>query len=103
MGRLEIQNAVAVITGAASGIGECCAKYWARHGGKVVLADMARDRLEHVEQEIKDMGADVISRVCNVTSEAECSELARLAVSHFGHINLVLPFAGIIKDGWSRT
>jgi 3-oxoacyl-[acyl-carrier protein] reductase len=99
MERLEIQDAVAVITGAASGIGECCAKYWARNGGKVVLADMARDRLEQVEREIQDMGAEAVSRVCNVTSETECSELARLAVSHFGGINLVLPFAGIIKDG----
>ncbi|MDZ7759028.1 MAG: SDR family NAD(P)-dependent oxidoreductase [Desulfovermiculus sp.] len=96
---LDIQNAVAVITGGASGIGECCAKYWVHNGGKVVLADMAEDRLGQVEQEIKDMGGQVVSQVCNVTSESDAAELAQLAISEFGSINLVLPFAGIIKDG----
>jgi len=96
---LEIQDSVAVITGGASGIGECCAKYWAGNGGKVVLADMAEDRLRQVEQEIKDMGGQAASKVCNVASEADAASLAQLAVSEFGRINLVLPFAGIIKDG----
>jgi 3-oxoacyl-[acyl-carrier protein] reductase len=96
---LEIQDSVAVITGAASGIGECCAKYWARHGGRVVLADMAEEGLAQVEHEIREMGAEVVSRVCNVTSEEDAASLAQLAVTEFGGINLVLPFAGIIKDG----
>ncbi len=95
---LEIKDSVAVITGGASGIGECCAKYWAKNGGKVVLADMAGNRLKQVEQEIRGMGAEVVSMVCNVTSKADNAELASLAISSFGSINLVLPFAGIIKD-----
>mgnify|MGYP006304751339 FL=1 len=96
---LDIQDSVAVITGGASGIGECCAKYWAQNGGRVVLADMAEDRLKQVEQDIRDMGVDVVSKVCNVTAEADAADLAQLAISEFGSINLVLPFAGIIKDG----
>ncbi|MBS3779006.1 MAG: SDR family oxidoreductase [Desulfovermiculus sp.] len=96
---LNIKGSVAVITGAASGIGESCAKYWAQNGGKVVLADMAEDGLKRVEEEIKDTGAQAVSLICNVTSESDVAKLAQLAISQFGGIHLVLPFAGIIKDG----
>lgn len=96
---LEIRDSVAVITGGASGIGAACARYWARNGGRVVLADVSEDGLRQVEQEIRDAGAQVIAQACDVTSEADTAALAERAVSHFGAINLVLPFAGIIRDG----
>ncbi|UCD31485.1 MAG: SDR family oxidoreductase [Desulfobacterales bacterium] len=93
---LDIKDAVAVITGGASGIGLAVAKYWLQKGGKVVLGDIAEDALE---QAAADMNGDVVTVVCNVTQEDDCAKLADTAIERFGQINLVAPFAGIIMDG----
>ena len=93
---LEIKDAVAVITGGASGIGLALAKYWAKNGGKVVLADMAAQALEQAADEID---GEVTTVVCNVTNEDDNVRLAETAIEVFGAINLVAPFAGIIRDG----
>jgi 3-oxoacyl-[acyl-carrier protein] reductase len=93
---LQIQNSVAVITGGASGLGLALAKYWTKHRGKVVIGDVAEEGLSQAAREID---GDVLTVVCNVTQEADCTKLADAAIAHFGQINLVAPFAGIIKDG----
>jgi len=93
---LEIRDAVAVISGGSGGIGKALARYWLSHGGKVVLADIAEEALEQAREEL-DPG--VVTAVCDVTSEEDCSRLADTAVERFGAINLVAPFAGIIMDG----
>jgi 3-oxoacyl-[acyl-carrier protein] reductase len=96
---LEIKGAVAVVTGGGSGIGETAAKYWAAQGGKVLLADVAPEGLARVENEIRAAGGEAASVTCNVTREEDCAALASTAIERFGAINLVLPCAGIIKDG----
>jgi 3-oxoacyl-[acyl-carrier protein] reductase len=93
---LEIKDAVAVITGGASGIGLEMARYWLQKGGKVVIGDVVEDALEKVSQELQ---GDVATVHCNVTREEDCAKLADTAIEKFGRINLVAPFAGIIKDG----
>jgi 3-oxoacyl-[acyl-carrier protein] reductase len=96
---LEIKDAVAVITGAGSGIGETFAKYWVQRGGKVVIADVVSENLSRVKKEIVNLGGEVQSILCDVTKEEDNRRLAALAIETFGSINLVLPCAGIIKDG----
>jgi 3-oxoacyl-[acyl-carrier protein] reductase len=95
---LEIRDSVAVITGGGGGIGLELAKYWVQNGGKVVIADVAPQFLEKGEAQLKGMGGEVLSVVCNVTNEADCGKMADAAIEKFGKINLVAPFAGIIKD-----
>jgi 3-oxoacyl-[acyl-carrier protein] reductase len=96
---LEIKDAVAVITGGGGGIGLEIAKYWVKNGGKVVIVDVAPKFLEGAEKELQAMGGEVLSVVCNVTNEDDCAKMADAAIAKFGKINLVAPFAGIIKDG----
>jgi len=93
---LEIKDAVAVITGGASGIGLAVAQYWADAGGKVVIGDIAEKFLDEAKSAIK---GDVATVVCDVTKEEDCARLADTAIEKFGAINLVAPFAGIIADG----
>ncbi len=95
---LDIKDSVAVITGGGGGIGLALARHWVRNGGKVVLADVSDKFLAPAEAEIKDMGGDVSTIVCNVTSEEDCSRMADFSIERYGQINLVAPFAGIIKD-----
>jgi 3-oxoacyl-[acyl-carrier protein] reductase len=93
---LEIKDSVAVITGGGSGIGFSLAKYWVENGGKVVIGDVVESALEQAAEELK---GDVATVLCNVTQEDDCGRLADTAIEKFGQINLVAPFAGIIKDG----
>jgi 3-oxoacyl-[acyl-carrier protein] reductase len=96
---LEIKDSVAVITGGGGGIGLAIAKYWIQNGGKVIIADVAEEMLQQAEAELKDLGGEVAAVVCNVTDEDDCARLADATIAKFGKINLVAPFAGIIKDG----
>jgi 3-oxoacyl-[acyl-carrier protein] reductase len=96
---LEIKDSVAVITGGGGGIGLSLAKHWVKNGGKVVIADVSEELMARAESELKAMGGEVITVKCNVTLEDDCARLADTAIEKFGQINLVAPFAGIIKDG----
>jgi 3-oxoacyl-[acyl-carrier protein] reductase len=96
---LEIKDSVAVITGGGGGIGLSMAKYWVKNGGKVVIADISEELLKTAEAEIKEMGGEVVSVACNITKEEDCARLADTAIEKFGQINLVAPFAGVIRDG----
>jgi 3-oxoacyl-[acyl-carrier protein] reductase len=93
---LSIENSTAVITGGSGGIGKALAKYWVSRGGRVVLADVAENALEKAGAEIS---GEVKTVVCDVTNEDDNARLADAAIETFGSINLVAPFAGIIKDG----
>ncbi|MDA8137584.1 MAG: SDR family oxidoreductase [Desulfobacteraceae bacterium] len=93
---LNIKDAVAVITGGASGIGLALAHYWVGQGGRLVLGDIAEEPLESARRQI---AGEVATVVCDVTNENDCARLADTAIERFGGIHLVAPFAGIIKDG----
>lgn len=93
---LEIKDSVAVITGGSGGIGMSLAEYWLSRGGRVVLADVAKEALDDAA---KKLDGDVLTLVCDVTREDDCARLADAAIDRFGQINLVAPFAGIIMDG----
>ncbi len=95
---LEIKDSVAVITGGGGGIGLALAEYWLRHGGKVLIADVAEQYLQTAESHLKEWSANVRKIVCDVTNEEDCAKMADFAIEEYGAINLVAPFAGIIKD-----
>jgi 3-oxoacyl-[acyl-carrier protein] reductase len=93
---LDIQGAVAVITGGSGGIGKAMAQKWVEGGGRAVIADIDEDALENARLQL---GGDVETFVCDVTKEEDCTALAAFAIERMGQINFVAPFAGIIKDG----
>jgi len=96
---LEIKDSVAVITGGGSGLGLELARHWVKSGGKVVLADISPVSLEKAASELAWAENSCFTVVCDVTQESDCSMLADTAIEQFGKINLIAPFAGIIKDG----
>lgn len=96
---MELQGAVAVITGGASGIGEAAAKGMAARGVRVVLGDMDSKGLDRVAGEIRAVGGEVATSKCNVTSDEEVAALMDLAIERFGKLNIAVACAGIIKDG----
>jgi 3-oxoacyl-[acyl-carrier protein] reductase len=75
------------------------AKYWVENGGKVLLTDVVPGPLDAAKKELEALGGQVATLVCSVTKEEDCAKMADLSIERFGKINLVAPFAGIIKDG----
>lgn len=95
---LTVKDSVAIITGGSGGIGKNLAAYWLKEGGKVVIADIQTEALKATETELKSISGEVVSVVCNVTREEDCTRLAKQTIERFGAINLVAPFAGITGD-----
>jgi NAD(P)-dependent dehydrogenase (short-subunit alcohol dehydrogenase family) len=84
---------VAVITGAASGLGEATARLMVAEGGRVVVADLHRDRGEAV---VASLGDAAVFAECDVTDEAQVAAAVDLAPQHFGRLDGVFANAGIV-------
>jgi len=91
----RLEGKVAVITGAASGIGAATAKTYVEQGARVVLGDI-QDEAGASLAEALGGSDDAIFRHCNVTSEAEVQALVDAAVSEFGQIDIMFNCAGIV-------
>lgn len=100
---MKTANSVAVITGAASGIGEAVAVALAAMGAKVILADRDETKLQLVKEKILSAGHQADFMCCDVTDETSVRALMQFAVTTFGSINIVLACAGIIRDAFLVT
>jgi NAD(P)-dependent dehydrogenase (short-subunit alcohol dehydrogenase family) len=98
----EFKNKVAVITGAASGIGWGLAEHCAREGMKVVLADVEEPALREAERKLKDGGADVLAVLTDVSRLSDIEALAQKTTSAFGGVHLLFNNAGVQAGGSLR-
>ncbi|XP_051150533.1 secoisolariciresinol dehydrogenase-like [Andrographis paniculata] len=89
----RLQGKVALITGGASGIGECTAKLFSKHGAKVVIADVADDLADSVVANIGPSQSTFIH--CNVTKEDHVRNAVDGAVSKYGKLDIMFNNAGI--------
>lgn len=96
MGRL--QDKVALITGAANGIGLEAAVTFAKEGAKVVLADFDVEAGKKSEQELKGQGYDVVFEQVNVADRNSVDHLVEQTVNHFGGVDILVNNAGITRD-----
>jgi NAD(P)-dependent dehydrogenase (short-subunit alcohol dehydrogenase family) len=91
----DLRSRVAVVTGAASGIGLATAHRFADEGMHLVLADIERGALAAVEAAIKATGTTVLAVVTDVASQEAVSGLADAAFSTFGNVHVVFNNAGV--------
>lgn len=91
----RLKGKVAVITGAASGIGAATAKTYVEQGARVVLGDIQDLPGEALAASLGG-SAHAVFRHCNVTNEAEVEALVEAAVSEFGQIDVMFNCAGIV-------
>lgn len=89
------KDKVAVVTGAASGIGRALADYCAQEGMKIVLADIEAAALTKAEQELRVNGATVLAVRTDVSKVDEVENLARQTLSAFGAVHLLFNNAGV--------
>lgn len=91
---LDMNGKVAIITGAASGIGLGVSKMLAEYGASVAMLDMNEKGMEEAEA-LKKNGANVQFFRCNVTSQAEVKRTVEDIVSTFGRIDFLFNNAGV--------
>ena len=91
----DFTGKVAIVTGAASGIGTAIARQLATGGAKVVVADLALARAETVVQEIAAAGGTAAAFEINVADAIEVSAMVDFAVQRFGGLHLAVNNAGI--------
>jgi len=95
----NLKGKVAVVTGAASGIGRAMAERFAREGMKVVLADVEERPLGEARDAIAKGGAEAISVRTDVSKAGEVDDLARRTFEAFGGAHVVCNNAGIGTGG----
>jgi NAD(P)-dependent dehydrogenase (short-subunit alcohol dehydrogenase family) len=95
----QLQDRIAVITGASTGIGQSIAAAFAAEGAKTVLASRSREKLEIAANEIRSAGATVHVVPTDVTAEDEVVGLFRQTLDIFGRVDILVNNAGISKGG----
>jgi NAD(P)-dependent dehydrogenase (short-subunit alcohol dehydrogenase family) len=96
---MKIKDRVAIITGAASGIGKGCALAMARAGASVVVADIDLDGAKAVAEAIRSAGHHAAAARCDVGSDGQFEALRDLTLETFGGVHIVMNNAGVILSG----
>jgi NAD(P)-dependent dehydrogenase (short-subunit alcohol dehydrogenase family) len=92
---MRLENKVALITGAASGMGASMARIFAREGAKVAIADMLEEEGRRIAAEITQANGAAIFHKLDVTSEAEWRAAIDATLAAFGKLDILVNDAGI--------
>jgi len=90
-----ITDKVALVSGAASGIGKACAKLLSTAGAKVVILDIDIERGKEVTKDINDQGGMAVFIECDVSKGKSCRGAIEQTVENFGSIDILVTSAGI--------
>lgn len=99
----RLQNKVAIITGASSGIGRATAKLFAAEGAQVVVGARRESELASLVDEIKATGGTAVALAGDVRNEAYAQALVALAVKTFGRLDIAFKNAGTLGEGGPST
>ena len=94
---MRLTGKVALIAGAARGMGAAEARLFAREGAKVAIADVLPEDGKKVEEEIKDLGGDAIFVALDVTREEDWQRAVEATVARFGKLDILVNNAGIFR------
>ena len=108
-----LQDKIAIVTGASSGIGRAAAKVFAREGAKLVINGRRQGALDAVVAEIEAEGGKAVAVAGDVRDEALQARLVDAALSRFGRLDIAFnnagsigemgPVSGLSLEGWRET
>jgi len=90
---------VALVTGAARGIGKAIALLLAREGASVVLVDVDREGVLKLARELEEMGCQAFSAPADISDFVQVERLVDAAIARFGRIDILVNNAAIIRRG----
>ncbi|MDQ0187680.1 SDR family oxidoreductase [Cytobacillus kochii] len=93
---MKLKDQVAIVTGAASGMGKAIAELYAKEGAKVVAADLNKEGVEAVVDTIKSNGGQAIALSVNIAKLDEVEGMIDAAVKEFGTLDILVNNAGIM-------
>jgi NAD(P)-dependent dehydrogenase (short-subunit alcohol dehydrogenase family) len=100
---MRLQDRVALITGAGSGIGRAIALEFAREGAKLLLGDVDATSLKAVSEECEQAGAEARFGRCDVAQESEVQTAIKAATDSFGRLDIMVNNAGVSQRDWDTT
>jgi len=92
---MKLKDKVAIITGAAKGIGKGIATVFFREGSKVVVADWDEEAGRETAEEIRSSGGDAFFVKCDVSNEEQVKGMIQATITKYGRINVLVNNAGI--------
>jgi 3-oxoacyl-[acyl-carrier protein] reductase len=95
---MELKTKVALITGAAQGIGKAVTLVLARHGADVVVADVNIEKAQETAREVEALGRAAMAIRVDVTHLEDVEKMVEAAMQRFGKIDILVNNAGIARD-----
>jgi len=92
---MRLENKIAIVTGAAFGMGESTARIFAREGARVVVADIAEEDAKKVVAQIGADGGEAIFVRLDVSKEADWATAIRTTVERYGRLDILVNNAGV--------
>jgi NAD(P)-dependent dehydrogenase (short-subunit alcohol dehydrogenase family) len=93
----NVEGRVALVTGAASGLGYACAEVLAENGAKICLVDRDADGLECAAERLRGTSADVLTLVADATKEEEMVGAVARVIERFGQLDIAFIKAGAVE------
>ncbi len=109
---MKLDRRVAIITGAAAGIGEAAARLFAKEGARLILVDLDEERLARLTEELEAASTIVLDIPADVSVSSTAESVVARTTNQFGHIDVLFNNAGIVLGGtlvecteeeWDRT
>ena len=97
--KMRFVNKVALVTGAARGIGRAIALLFAREGANVIAVDIDRQAVLSLVDEIRQMGREAMGAPADISESSEIEQVVEAALSRFGKIDILVNNAAIIRRG----
>jgi 3-oxoacyl-[acyl-carrier protein] reductase len=94
---MQLKDKVAIVTGAAQGIGAAVARAFSREGAKVAVVDLTAQRAEALAAELRAHGPAAIGVGCNVAKRDEVDAMVEAVLAKFGRVDVLVNNAGIVR------
>ena len=95
---MRLENKVAVVTGASSGVGREIALLFAKEGAKVVAVARRAERLAEIEEKSKELAGEIVAFAGDVSLEETNEKMIDFAIEKFGKFDILINNAGLMDN-----